>query len=73
MSRYLLYEEIAGEEEVEQQKRIKVLAEGFKFRNGKIAFSFNLPVPSVFVFDNLDQFSSVYCSDKVKLHTIPDK
>ena len=69
MNRFLLYEEVLDGEE----KKFKVLAELIKFRNGKVACSFNLQVPSVFVFDNLDQFVSVYCNDKVKLHPIPDK
>ena len=68
MSRYILYEELDAE-----TKSIKLLAEVVKFRHGKVACSFNLPVPSVFVFDNLDQFMSVYCNDKVRLHQIQEK
>ena len=69
MNRFLLFEEV---DDVET-KKFKFLAEVVKFRNGKVASSFNLPIPSVFIFDNLDQFISVYCNDKVKLHPIPDK
>jgi hypothetical protein len=70
MTRFLLYEEIV---ESNDQKQNKLLAEIYKFRNGKIACSFNLPVPSVFIYDNLDQFVSVYCNDKIKLHQIPEQ
>ena len=68
MTRFLLYEELDEGE----KKQAKILAEVYKFKNGKIACSFNLPVPSVFVFDNLDQFVSVYCKEKIKLHQLPE-
>ena len=70
MTRFLLYEEL--DETVDEKKQVKILAEVYKFKNGKIACSFNLPVPSVFVFDNLDQFVSVYCKEKIKLHQLPE-
>ena len=69
MERFLLYEEVM----VEEEKKAKLLAEVVKFRNGKIVASFSLGVPSIFIFDNLDQFTSVYCNDKVKLHLIEEK
>lgn len=70
MTRFLLYEEL--DETVDEKKQVKILAEVYKFKNGKIACSFNLPVPSVFIFDNLDQFVSVYCKEKIKLHQLPE-
>jgi len=74
MSKFVLFEEF---EEKDQQgemiKKYKIMAELMKFRNGKIAASFFLQIPSVFVFDNLDQFTSLYCNDKVKIQHIPDK
>ena len=69
MTRFILYEEV----EEEGIKKNKFLAELFKFKNGKIACSFNLPVPSVFIFDNLDMFVTIYCNEKVKLYQVPDK
>lgn len=69
MNRFVLYEEVMEGEE----KKAKVLAELVKFRNGKVCASFHLSVPSVFIFDNLDQFTNIYCNEKVKLHIVPDK
>jgi hypothetical protein len=75
MNRFVLYEEVVEEknEEGEMIKKYKVMAELIKFRNGKVAASFLLQIPSVFIFDNIDQFTSLYCNDKVKLQHIPDK
>ncbi len=69
MNRFVLYEEVVEGEE----KKFKLIAQLVKFRNGKVAASFEIPIPSVFVYDNLDQFISVYCNDKVKLQLIEEK
>ncbi len=69
MNRFVLYEEVVEGEE----KKFKLIAQLVKFRNGKVAASFEIPIPSVFVYDNLDQFISVYCNDKVKLQLIDEK
>ena len=75
MNRFILFEEFNEFDKSlnVETKKFKVLAEVVKFRNGKVASSFNLSVPSVSIFDNLDQFASVYCNEKIKLHPIPDK
>jgi hypothetical protein len=67
MNRFVLYEQVEGD-------KAKLIAEGVKFsRNGKVACSFHLPVPSIFIFDNIDQFVSLYCNEKIKMHMIPEK
>ena len=72
MARFLLYEEL-NDDLAQEKKQVKIIAEVYKFKNGKVVASFNLPVPSVFIFDNLDMFCSVYCNEKYKLHQLPEK
>lgn len=68
MNRFILYEAITGEE-----GKVKIVAEGVKFSNGKVVISVLGNIDCIQMFDNLDKCSNVLCSEKIKLYILPEK
>lgn len=66
MNKFILYEQV-------EENKVRILGEGVKFSNGKVAVSFLGQIPHISTFDNIDQCSLLHCNDKIKLFVLPEK